>query len=161
MTSLPPSAVAVYPFRRRAGRVELLQLRRVDGMAGSWHNVYGGVEPGETAVQAALRELWEETGLAPRALQQVEHLETFYFQSSDRIVLMPVFLAEVDPEAEPRLNEEHDALRWIPAEEAERWFLWRSQREAVRRGLEELDRQDPAAALLRVDLAAAQGGQGG
>lgn len=157
MPSLPPDAVAVYPFRRLEGRLELLQLRRTDVGAGTWHNVYGGVEPGETAVEAALRELLEETGLPALALHQVEHLESFYFRLTDRVVLMPVFLVEVDPGASVRLDEEHDAHRWVPAEEADRWFMWRSQREALRVGLEGLSTGGPAAERLRVPLSGGEG----
>jgi len=32
---------------------------------GSWETVHGTIEPGETPVQASLRELREETGLVP------------------------------------------------------------------------------------------------
>ncbi len=48
-----------------AGTHELLQLRRAPGepLAGAWSVCRGGIEDGETAWQAALRELAEETGL--------------------------------------------------------------------------------------------------
>lgn len=147
-----PAAVAVYPYRRRDSSVDLLQLRRTGTYAGTWQNVYGSVEPGETAVQAALRELREEVGQRPRRLVQVEHLESFYLRPLDRILIMPVFAAELDPEAEVVLNAEHDASRWVPAEEADRWFMWRSQREALRVLLEDLDRTGPAADLMDIPL---------
>lgn len=150
MPALPPEAVAVYPFRRTGAGLEFLQLRRTGTGAGTWHNVYGGVEPGETAVEAALRELREEIGLRPRVLQQVEHLESFYLRRTDRVVLMPVFAAELAPDCAIRLNREHDGWRWVPAAERERWFMWRSQRLALEALLEGLD--GPAAEWLRVPL---------
>lgn len=150
MPALPPEAVAVYPYRRTERGLELLQLRRTGAYGGTWHNVYGGVEAGETAVQAALRELREETGLAAQALQQVEHLESFYFRHTDRVVLMPVFAAEIPADAEIRLNAEHDDWRWVPAGEHRRWFMWRSQRLALEALLEGLD--GPAAERLRIPL---------
>lgn len=152
MPTLPPEAVAVYPYRRTERGLDLLQLRRTGSHGGTWHNVYGGVEAGETAVQAALRELREETGLAPRSLQQVEHLESFYFRVTDRVVLMPVFAAELPPDAEICLNAEHDDWRWIPAEEGDRWFMWRSQRQALEAMLEGLETPGPAAERLRIPL---------
>lgn len=150
MPALPPEAVAVYPYRRTDGGLELLQLRRTGPYQGTWHNVYGGVEAGETAVEAALRELREETGLAPLALHQVEHLESFYFRVTDRVVLMPVFAAEIAPSAEILLDSEHDAWRWVPATELDRWFMWRSQRLALEAMLEGLDSDGPAAERLRI-----------
>ena len=51
---------------RRGGR-DVLLVHRSPEQGGYWHVVAGGVEPGETAVEAAERELREETGLAARA----------------------------------------------------------------------------------------------
>ena len=96
---IKPTAIAVYVFRRAAGgNIEFLQIRRSASAQShhqSWQTVYGGIEPGETAIQAALRELREETALVPEKMFQVEYLETFYFRPSDSLLLMPVFAVEV------------------------------------------------------------------
>jgi dATP pyrophosphohydrolase len=137
-----PTAVAVYVFRSETGAadsagpraVELLQIRRSAKAAShhhSWQTVYGGIEPGETAVEAALRELREETGLAPARMFQVEYLETFYFRPTDSLLLMPVFGVEVPAHAQVTLNHEHDAFRWIPENQISTAFMWRTQREAL------------------------------
>ncbi|MFD1828652.1 NUDIX domain-containing protein [Streptomyces desertarenae] len=54
----------------RAGRVLMVRRRVAEGARGelSWQFPAGGVEPGETARQAAVREVAEETGLAVRAV---------------------------------------------------------------------------------------------
>ncbi len=127
--------------------VEILQIHRsskANGHQHSWQTVYGGIEPGETALQAALRELREETGLVPVRMFQVEYLETFYFRHSDSLLLMPVFAVEVAADAAPVLNHEHDAYRWVAEGDVKTAFMWRTQRHA-RRVLLEMLREDSAA----------------
>jgi dihydroneopterin triphosphate diphosphatase len=145
-------AIAVYVYRRTP-LVEFLQVRRsrVAGeYAESWQNVYGGVEAGETATAAALRELKEETGLTPLRMWQVEYLESFYFRPKDYIVMMPVFAVEVARDAVITLNEEHDDLRWIPEARIDSAFMWRSQREALHILLEALRNPGPSAPFMEV-----------
>src|SRR5690554_1905142 len=60
--------VDVYPYRLRPGaEAEWLLLRRAPGVvyAGQWRMVGGKIALGETAWQAALRELAEEIGQQP------------------------------------------------------------------------------------------------
>jgi 8-oxo-dGTP pyrophosphatase MutT (NUDIX family) len=55
-------AFSVSVFCRHAGEILLVRHRRL----GTWLPVGGEVEPGETPLEAARRELWEETGLEGR-----------------------------------------------------------------------------------------------
>src|ERR687897_1885228 len=79
MSAVPQSArseIAVFVTRRDGG--EVLLLRRVRSGGGYWHVVAGALEPGESAREAAARELEEETGLVAAlgdALQIVEHVD--------------------------------------------------------------------------------------
>src|SRR5277367_2909960 len=103
MPDIRADAIAVYVYRRIKTGFEFLQIHRSAATGEyqhSWQTVYGGVEKlpsgkDETAVQAALRELREETGLAPIRMWQVEYLESFYFKPHDYVLVMPVFAAEV------------------------------------------------------------------
>ena len=154
MADVRADGVAVYVWRRAMdGSVELLQIHRSEATGEyqhSWQIVYGGIEAGETAVQAATRELREETGLAPRAMFQVEYVETFYFRPKDYVLMMPVFAVEVAATDVVILNEEHDAYRWIPATEMAARFMWRTQRDAVRIILEEIATPGLAMGMLRI-----------
>jgi dihydroneopterin triphosphate diphosphatase len=152
MPDIRADGVAVYVYRRTP-LLEFLQIRRsakTGEYQGSWQTVYGGVEAGETAVQAALRELREETSLKPIVMWQVEYLESFYFMPHDYVLVMPVFAVEVPRDAVLRLNEEHDDFRWITEPQIESCFMWRTQREALRYLLDELHRPSGAIQFLMV-----------
>lgn len=60
-------AFSVSVFCRHAGEVLLVRHRRL----GTWLPVGGEIEPGETPAEAAVRELYEETGLAGRFPEEV------------------------------------------------------------------------------------------
>jgi dATP pyrophosphohydrolase len=155
MMRIAPNAVAVYVFRRVESGLEFLQILRSSKTRThqqSWQTVYGGIEPDETAVQAALRELKEETSLVPVAMFQVEYLESFYFQHSDSLTFMPVFGVEVARDAAIVLNDEHEASRWIPEGQVNDAFMWRTQREALRILLEGMRSPTPAQRFLTIRL---------
>jgi dATP pyrophosphohydrolase len=160
MPDIRSDAIAVYVYRRTSAGIEFLQIHRSDSTGEyqrSWQTVYGGVEKlpsgkNETAVQAALRELREETGLAPIRMWQVEYLESFYFMPHDYVLVMPVFAVEVGVEAAIALNAEHDAHRWVLESQIDAAFMWRTQREALRYLLEALHNPSEAGPFLDVDL---------
>jgi dATP pyrophosphohydrolase len=153
MPDIRADAIAVYIYRRIQTEIQFLQIHRSTATGEyqqSWQTVYGGIETlptgqKETAVQAALRELREETNLTPLRMWQVEYLESFYFMPHDYVLVMPVFAVEIDPLAPITLNAEHDAHRWIPESQIAACFMWRTQREALRYLLDEL--RHPSAAL--------------
>ena len=133
--------VEVYVFRcsgvhARVAGVEFLQLRRAQGaLAGTWQPVMGHVEAGETAVQAALRELKEETGWEPgsglQRFWQLESVNVYFLATHDAVMLSPGFAALVGADAQPRLDDSHDAARWVARDHADGQFLWPGQRAAV------------------------------
>ena len=130
--------VDVYVLRRREsarGRegLEVLALRRAPNgrCAGSWETVHGTIEAGETPVQASLRELSEETGLVAARLYNASRVESFYRHRSDEVALIPVFVAFVDPAAEPRVSPEHDRAEWLPPADALARFAWPRERRAL------------------------------
>jgi 8-oxo-dGTP pyrophosphatase MutT (NUDIX family) len=98
-----------------ARRTVLLGTRRTQPWLGYWAFPGGRVEAGETALAAALRELFEETGIQleePRPLRQRTVTAGGERGFSITNFVLPTF--EAHP---PTLSEELDA-RWVPLEEA-------------------------------------------
>jgi dATP pyrophosphohydrolase len=120
-------------LRGSGQRLEVLVLRRgAHGRnPGSWEIVHGTIEPGETPVQASLRELEEETGLRPERFYNLSRIEGFYQHTTDVLAIIPAFAAFVAADAAPRLSSEHDALAWLPPAEAAQRFAWPRERRAL------------------------------
>lgn len=112
---------------------EFLQLRRSPGdlMGGTWQTVSGRIEPTETAVEAALRELKEESGLVPRELYRLGVINSFYMDMDDSIWQCATFCALVDRQAQLQMDGEHDSARWVPRDRIEREFMWPTDRSAL------------------------------
>src|SRR2546429_928685 len=115
VTSVHVSFIDAYLLRSGGAGLEVLVLRRAPGgrSPGSWETVHGHIEPGETPVQAALRELREETGIEPARLYNVSRVEAFYRHQTNEIVLIPVFAGLVDARAAVRHSAEHDRAEWL------------------------------------------------
>jgi dihydroneopterin triphosphate diphosphatase len=124
--------IAVHVVRPDAAGTshEFLQLRRSQGdyLGGTWQIVRGTANPGEKAWEAALRELKEETGLSPREFYKLSLMEQFYLVPTETVWHVPSFVAIVGREDEVRLNEEHEAWRWIPRDRIDAETMWAGER---------------------------------
>lgn len=143
MPGMRTDIVDVYVMRDAGGIVEFLQLRRTaEPMKGTWQPVMGHVEPGESAVRTAERELGEEVGLGAgdvswRGFWQLEEVHPYFVAALDAVVLSPRFAVLVDESWEPDLSrdEAHDAHRWVRGDAVGEMFLWPGQRRACNEAL--------------------------
>lgn len=126
--------IEVCVFRFVNDRSEYLLLKRSPDekiYPDIWQFVSGSIEDGEKAFDAALRELREETGLAPKRFWVVPHINTFYDHSYDAVNLSPVFAAQVGGSDEPRLSSEHCAYEWLHVDRARPRLVWPEQRSGL------------------------------
>ena len=70
MTDLPYRPCAGIMLVDRTGRVFVGQ--RMDSTLEAWQMPQGGIDPGEEPLTAAMRELGEETGIAPDKVELIE-----------------------------------------------------------------------------------------
>lgn len=106
--------VAVVVLRGEGEDAKVLLMRRSKGLlSGLWCQVTGRIEAGETAWEAALREVIEETGIRPSRLYSADFCDFFYNPGANAVEVLPMFLATVASDSEVRLNPEHTEFRWV------------------------------------------------
>lgn len=119
-------SVAIYARRGGVGgQVLMIMHRRLQ----TWLPVGGELESGETPLEAAMRELGEETGLAGTFPRLTQGLGAFdgvpagllgyeeHMAGSKGLHLNFVFVADVPRDAEVMPNHEFGEFRWVSADE--------------------------------------------
>jgi 8-oxo-dGTP pyrophosphatase MutT (NUDIX family) len=125
-------SISCYVFTMVRGRPQFLLLLRAEDLlhGGTWQAVHGMIEPGETAVAAARREMTEETGLEPARFLKTDYVESFYSEHTDAIHLVPAFAGFVE-DTGVTLSVEHTKYEWCSHDDARSRLVWPSQRDAV------------------------------
>ena len=124
MTRIVPGVVDVVVLRRVGRSWRVLVMERAPGArsTGAWEIVHGSIERGETPVEAALRELSEETGLSANALYSIT-VNPFYLPRTDTVQLAIAFAAVVTS-AKFTLGPEHSRARWETFAAARKRLAW-------------------------------------
>jgi dATP pyrophosphohydrolase len=108
--------IATIVVRDAPGGHEFLLLKRaMEPFLGEWFLVQGGIDPGESPDDAAVRELREETRLTPLAVYRES---TCVVPSKPDPVRLHIYVGFVSGQRSVVLNEEHTAFRWCSLEEA-------------------------------------------
>ena len=146
--------VCVFKIEKRTPRYLLLQRAETEKLyPGIWQFVTGSIEKGEKAVDAALREVAEETGLKPKAFWVVPYVNSFYDPNWDSVNLSPAFAAEVVSSSKPALSDEHSMFQWCGYNEAMKKLVWPGQRECLKITHEYIVKNATAGKLTRILLA--------
>jgi len=143
-------SVQVWVWHRGPDGGRVLVLKRTERDGGFWQPVTGIIEPGETPIAAARRELGEETGLDGTAAD-LEYVRDFRIDRKyvggagghPWINREHAFAVEVPDETDVRLSpQEHAEYLWTGLGEAREKMKWNGNR----RALDRLERRIAAAA---------------
>ncbi|NVM43796.1 MAG: NUDIX pyrophosphatase [Candidatus Lokiarchaeota archaeon] len=135
-----PIQVLVYPVRRTEREWEFLMLKRIKSRGGFWQGVTGAPKNGETIIEGARRELFEETGFHSITLIQTEI--TYIIPMENRwIAIYPegtkeipeyIFIAKIHKAGPPTIDPiEHDEWKWCSYEEAMNLLSWDDNKRAL------------------------------
>ena len=102
----------IYHYKKNELKFLIIKRSKTKIYEHLWQGVAGKIEERETAWQAAIRELKEETGLKPHKMFVADHISSFYEANFNRINLVPVFGIEVD-DTSVTLSEEHCEYKWV------------------------------------------------
>jgi len=123
-TTWIPSERANLCFIIKGGRVLLIHKKR--GLGAGKINAPGGkLEPGETGLEAAIRETQEEVGVTPLHLEERGLLR---FQFTDGYSLSCLVFVAHDLLGEPVSTPEADPI-WVPVDEVPYTEMWADDRE--------------------------------
>ena len=127
-----PIQIEAILFRRKNGRTQYLLLKRTPEREGFWQPVTGGVEEGETRIDALKREVTEETGIKD-ILGIIEGIH--YFEFSDPYLNKEyVYGVEVSADEKVVIDEnEHSEFRWCSLQETLRLMKWKENKEALKK----------------------------
>ena len=106
-----PHMNCIVVFNRAKDSI-LFCKRKADPFKGRLNFVGGKVEPGETAIDAAYRELQEETGITKQQIRLYRFMDlTYYYQA----FVLEMYLGVLEEDVE--LREEKNPLLWLPLTE--------------------------------------------
>ena len=109
--------------RRMHGKDWLAVIRPQGRPEGHWALPKGQIDPGESAVETAVREVQEETGLRVEPVQRLDDLRYVYMRDGRRIFKIVSFwrmrpLGGRIGEIAPAMRREVAEARWLPLDEA-------------------------------------------
>ena len=126
--------VLVFPFRKREDEsYEFAIFRRIRG--GFWQAISGGGKTGESFIEAAKREAWEETTIPKTAnyfcLETINSVPIHYFSEQTpegRYVIEEHSFAVDCNGLEITLSPEHSEFRWVDYQTAHELLKWDSNK---------------------------------
>ncbi len=122
-------------FDKESREYRFLVLKRSADLfiyPGLWQTVTGRIEPGETALQTALREVEEETGLTAEEIWTLPYVANFFNIRKNAVSVAPVFGFLTEYKKDIKLSSEHVEFEWLNLEEAIERVILPSHKEGFR-----------------------------
>jgi len=122
-------------IRRMRGRDYLAVVRVKNGTVMALPK--GHIDPGETAAQAAQREVREEAGLEGRLVEKLGDVKYWYVRSGDRVFKVVSFFLfrYVAGTVRDYQREEVDGAEWVPLDDAPRLLAYRGEKDMAKAAL--------------------------
>ncbi len=137
-------------YRRTDARLEVLIAEQQDRMRGhlTVRLPKGKHEPGETSVDAALREVAEETGVRGRIVGDLEEVRYVYREPSGPVRKIVHFYLIEYVSGDPRpADGEMERVFWCEPGEACRRLSFATEQRVMRRAWERLEASSPGPSL--------------
>ena len=132
-----PIQIEAILFKRSNGKIQHLllkryPLKRYPEIGGFWQPVTGGLEEGETKIEALNREIREETGIS-NIIKIIEDVHYHEFLDP-HLVKEYVFGVEVSSDEKVVLDgKEHSEFKWCSFQEALRLLEWKGNKDALKK----------------------------
>ncbi|TMM08799.1 MAG: NUDIX domain-containing protein [Actinobacteria bacterium] len=124
-------------LRRFRGREFVAAVRVKDGRVLALPK--GHIDPGESAADAATRELREEAGIDGRLVEKLGDVKYWYSRDGDRVMkVVSFFLFRYRSGSVRDHDFEVDSAEWVPLEDAPRLLSYRGEREMAEAALSAL-----------------------
>jgi 8-oxo-dGTP pyrophosphatase MutT (NUDIX family) len=102
----------------------------------------GRIDRGESAAEAAAREVEEETGLRGELLEKLGDIRYWYMRGGERVLkVVSFFLFRYRSGSVRDHDYEVDSAEWVPLEQAPHLLAYRGEREMATAALSRLSRE--------------------
>lgn len=134
MPEIVSKYIECYVYKKFSSGIKFLLLKRSkekQPYPGIWQISTGRIEKNEKAIETALREINEETGLNPVKFFTLPFISQFYIPESDTVNLITLFLAEVN-ESKIKISSEHSEYLWLDYKTAYDKIYWFDQKKNLK-----------------------------
>ncbi len=116
--------------RNMRGRAYLAAVRVKDGKVLALPK--GHIDPGESAIEAAAREVREETGVEGALIEKIDDIRYWYVRGGIRVPkVVSFFLFRYRSGSVADHDHEVDSAEWIPLAEAPKLLSYRGEKEVA------------------------------
>ncbi len=138
--SRAPFQVLVFPYRIIPnGDILYVVFKRESSTGGYWQGIAGGGEDGESPLQTAKREVYEEAGIQPDSefirldsMAMIPVVDVCGFKWGKDVLVIPQYCFGVKVEDDQlQLSNEHTEYKWMDYDGASKVLHWENNKNAL------------------------------